>query len=264
MAAAEPGPAAARDPAEEAGPRAQPAQGTSNPAGTDRAAVPLSLVGTASPASQSMATGPRSSRLVIAVLLAAAVLLASTTTLLVAHQYANRTGFAASALLAVPAPEEAGGFPRNFPPSGNPGLNAAIAQFRRRFSAAMSPRPGAGYLDGFYREPGTVDLATGASGWMMYLGYNAPAGLGPARATVARLMASLLAGPGPAIPWQVPPGRPGGSALCGVTVIARTPVAVCGWATRRTAAAIISPTQDTTAGELAVLMARMRRNLQPA
>jgi hypothetical protein len=48
-----------------------------------------------------------------------------------------------------------------------------------------------------------------------------------------------------------------------VAIVGRTQVAMCGWATRYTIGALLSPTRDTSVTELAVLMSRMRPDLQP-
>ncbi len=162
--------------------------------------------------------------------------------------------------LAAPAPDEAGGLPLRSPVVGNQGTRRAIAEFRRRFGELTSHRLAA-YPIGLYSEPGRVDPVTNAPAWIMYLGFNAPAEQTSPMVTVGALLTTLA---GPAAhdrPWRVAPGPAGGAAKCVITVISRTQMAVCGWATGWTMGALMSPTRDTNVTELAYLMSRMRPDL---
>jgi hypothetical protein len=211
------------------------------------------------------ASRPISARKAVALLagmLVVAVALAGTTAFLAIRGFAaagNRPG--ATAPLIVPAPVRAANLPRHYKLTTDQSALLAIAQFMRRFGV-QSGRPPGTYAVALYGEPGRVDLTTGASGWIMYVGYNAPANLGSPAATITRLMTNL-AGPSPTASWQVPAGSPGGSARCMVTVVGPTKMSVCGWATDRTEAAFMSPLRDTSVTGLAALMQVMRINLQP-
>jgi len=121
----------------------------------------------------------------------------------------------------------------------------------------------ASYPAALYNEPGRIDLVTGSPAWLMYLGFNEHLSLPDPAATVSALMASVAGPHGNVRPWQVIPGPAGGIAKCVVAIVARTQVAICGWATSDTIGAVLSPTRDTTVSELAVLVSRMRPDLQP-
>ncbi len=162
--------------------------------------------------------------------------------------------------LAAPAPDEAGGLPLRSPVVGNQGTRRAIAEFRRRFGELTSHRLTA-YPIGLYSEPGRVDPVTNAPAWIMYLGFNPPTEQASPVVTVGALLTTLA---GPAAhdrPWRVAPGPAGGAAKCVITVISRTQMAVCGWATGWTMGALMSPTRDTNVTELAYLMSRIRPDL---
>lgn len=162
--------------------------------------------------------------------------------------------------LIVPAPPMAGGLPRHYWPEHNTTTLRLIADFKRRFSAISGSYPG--QPAGVYREPGTIDLATGEPGWVMYLGYNSASNLGPPTATVGRVMKVLIAGSALSVPWRSAPGPGGGSAECAIAQFGSTDVSLCAWATERTVGALMSPRADTTGNELAVLMPSMRVDLQ--
>ncbi len=196
----------------------------------------------------------------LAIMTLAAVVLIATTVALGLRAAHPQPGHPA-ARLAVPAPAAAAGLPRGYLPIRNRQAGAAIADFRQRFAGTLMPGSHARYPAALYREPGTADLVTGSPGWVMYLGYNAPASLGSPAATARRLIDALARSSG--LPWQVAAGRRGGAAWCVVTVIARTPMSVCTWATGQTAGAVMSPTRDTPADELAALLPQFRVNVQP-
>lgn len=164
--------------------------------------------------------------------------------------------------LIFPAPATAAGLPRHSPIVLNHGIKLAVGQFRRRFALLLNGST-APYPAELYNEPGRVDLATGAPGWVMYLGFNERSNLADPAAAVTRLMGSL-AGPSATVrPWQVAAGPAGGIAKCVVAIIGQTQVSVCGWATDNTIGALMSPTRDTNVSQLAVLMSLMRPDLQP-
>jgi hypothetical protein len=164
--------------------------------------------------------------------------------------------------LVYPAPGTAGGLPRHSAVVRNPATRLVIAQFRRRFSVVLGGSR-ADYPAALYNEPGKVDLTVGSPAWLMYLGFNSRTDRSDPAAAVTKLMASLAGPHGNVRPWQVPPGPAGGMARCVVAIVGRTQVAVCGWATGDTIGAVLSPTRDTSVSELAVLMSRMRPDLQP-
>jgi hypothetical protein len=162
--------------------------------------------------------------------------------------------------LIVPAPPVAGGLPRHYWPEHNTTTLRLTLEFKRRFSTisgSSSGQPAA-----VYREPGTIDLATGEPGWVMYLGYNSASNLGPPTATVERVMRVLIAGSPVSLPWRSAPGPGGGSAQCAIALFGSTDVSLCAWATERTVGALMSPRADTRGNELAVLMPSMRLDLQ--
>jgi hypothetical protein len=169
---------------------------------------------------------------------------------------------ASAGTLVWPPPATAGGLPLHSPVVSNQGTKRAIAQFRRRFAVLLNGST-AIYPAALYNEPGRVDLVTGGPAWVMYLGFNENPNLADSAATVTRLMASL-AGPSANVrPWMVTAGPAGGTAKCVVAIVGLTQVSVCGWATDGTIGALMSPTRDTTVSELAVLMSKMRPDLQP-
>jgi hypothetical protein len=160
------------------------------------------------------------------------------------------------------APPLAGGLPRHYPAERNPGTEIAIAQFRRRFAVVLNDAT-TPYTAGLYSQPGRVDVITGLPAWVMYFGVNVRTSAGDLPVSLSAMMASL-AGPGANDrAWQVNAGSDGGTAQCVVTVIARTQLSICGWATDGTRGALMSPTRDTSVRELAVLMTLMRPDLQP-
>jgi hypothetical protein len=169
--------------------------------------------------------------------------------------------------LLWPPPPTAGGLPLHSPVVGNKGTRRVIAQFRRRFEAALPGQaaayPAAAYPAALYNEPGRVDLTTNTPGWVMYAGFNEPRRLADPVAAVGTLMADLAGPSGNVRPWTVSAGPAGGTARCVVAIVGLTQVAVCGWATDTTIGAILSPTRDTSVTELAVLMGLMRPDLQP-
>jgi hypothetical protein len=166
----------------------------------------------------------------------------------------------ATSLLAVPAPGTADGLPRHVSHVRNDVTDHLVAEFTRRFDAIVGRYTNG--LAALYREPGTVDLATGQPGWVMYLGYNSPANLGVPRGTVQSVMADLIGSSAPGSSWAAAPGPRGGSARCAITRFGATTVSLCAWATERTVGALMSPTADTRGKELAALMPLMRLNLQ--
>jgi hypothetical protein len=206
-------------------------------------------------------TARRAGIILAGLALIAAALGAATAGLAIRGFTAARAGGTAAAALIMPAPERAAGLPRHYRLTTDQSVLLAIAQFRQRF-AVMRGGSRAAYPAALYGEPGRIDLVSGSAGWVMYLGYNAPASLGGPAATTARLMASLAGTPS-AQSWQVPVGIQGGNARCMIAVIGLMRMSVCSWATERTVAALMSPTRDTSATELAALMLTMGRDLQP-
>jgi hypothetical protein len=196
----------------------------------------------------------------------AAVALISTTAVLAVKAFSAApatpaaTG-ASSGLLATPAPAFAATLPRRYETPANQSILLAVAQFRQRFAVLVGGSP-APYPAALYGEPGRVNPVTGATGWVMYLGYNSRAGLGPPTVTTARLMAGLMGGATRPHPWAAAAGPLGGSALCSGAVIGLTPMSVCVWATGQTAGALMAPAAVTTGSELAALMLAMRPSLQ--
>jgi hypothetical protein len=168
---------------------------------------------------------------------------------------------AAGSPLAVPAPAVAGGLPRHYEPVQNTATIILIHDFVGRFDAISGSQ--VGQPSAVYREPGSLDPVTDQPGWVLYLGYNSSSDLGSPTAAVSRLMASLIQTSAPGSSWVADPGKRGGSARCAITLIDKTTVSVCAWATGRTYGALLSPTADTRGNELAVLMPLMRLNLQP-
>jgi hypothetical protein len=203
---------------------------------------------------------------VLAAMAVAATVLVAVTVRVAARGLAAATAppAVASGQLFMPAPAAAGGLPRRYRPLANPATLAAMNQFRRLFTGTIGAPAS---VAGLYAEPGRIDLATDAPGWVMYLGRNAPAGLRAPAALVNSVLAELTgpagAGqPGTGRSWPVAAGPGGGSARCGTGVIGGMPVAVCGWATGHVVAALMSPTRDTSVGQLAALLLAMRPTLQ--
>jgi hypothetical protein len=185
--------------------------------------------------------------------------------------------------LVIPAPRIAGGFPRRFGAISDPAVLAIVREFRQRFEATGTdlvagartapgpPAPGSATsardirtsrTSGLYGEPGHLDPATFRSSWVMYFGLDTTGLLGHPSVTIIRLMKGLL-GPGAKVgPWPVASGHRGGSANCTVAWLGQTSVSVCGWATDHTVGALVSPVRDTAVRELAVLMVKMRYDLQ--
>ena len=191
--------------------------------------------------------------------------------------------------LVIPAPRLAGGYPRRFGAITDPAELAIVSQFRQRFgvvsgglvadarkaagsgkaAGATASKNGpaaraitADSTSGLYGEPGHLDPATYHPSWVMYLGLDASGVLGRPSATIVRLMRGLL-GPYAVVgPWRVAPGHRGGSANCTVAWLGLTSVSVCGWATGHTIGALVSPVRDTSVGELAKMMIKMRFDLQ--
>ncbi len=164
--------------------------------------------------------------------------------------------------LIRPAPAVAGGLPRRYRTITNPSILQVIATARQRFAAllpgAAGPHPAA-----LYGEPGRADPVTGTTAWVLYLGYNLPA-RSPAQpaATAVRLLDGI-GGSSRLNSWRVDPGPGGGAARCAVAVLSRTQVALCGWATARATAILVTPTRDTSVSELAAFLVAMRADLQP-
>jgi hypothetical protein len=164
--------------------------------------------------------------------------------------------------LANPAPRVAGTLPLRDGPLPAGSVSSVVAAFKQRFAGMDLGVQGAASPSGLYGEPGHLDPATGHTAWIMYLGLGSPRELGPPGTTLSRLMAAILGPASPAAATPVRSGARGGSSACGVTVMAATKVAVCGWASARTVGALVSPLYDTTRGELAVLLVQMRYELQ--
>jgi hypothetical protein len=196
-----------------------------------------------------------------------------------ASSEAAAANFAGS--LVIPPPEVAAGLPRRVGAVAEPGAGAIVTVLRQRFGAAGAaliadarraaeaaasgapPRPvTAAWTSGLYGQPGHIDPLTGRPAWVMYLGLDASRALGLQADVIGRLMLRILGPYSKVGPWPVAAGHRGGTANCTVASLARTPVAVCGWASGHTIGALASPTRDTSVAELATLMARMRSDLQ--
>jgi hypothetical protein len=198
----------------------------------------------------------------LALLVVAGLVLTAVTVGLVNLGLATATGnFAAATPLVVPAPAVAGGLPRHYQPVTSTVTQGLFTEFVQRFTAISGSY--SGQPTGLYREPGTIDLATDDPGWVMYLGYNSATALRAPSATITQLMADLTGSSAPGSSWPVAPGPRGGSARCAIASFGGTMVSLCAWATGRTMGALMSPTSDTRGKELAVLMPRMRLDLQP-
>lgn len=224
-----------------------------------------------------------------------AVLLTWTTIAIATRGVAARqaAGKMTAGPLVIPAPRLAGNLPRRFGPITDPAAEAIVSQFRQRFGvvgagllasakhAAAQPGTGtagttgttgssgatrrqvtAAWTSGLYGEPGHIDPTTDRPAWVMYLGLDASAKLGIPSATITRLMTGILGPYAMVGPWRVMPGHRGGSANCTVAWLGQTEVDVCGWATDHTIGAVASPARDTSVGELATMMIKMRFDLQ--
>ena len=197
-----------------------------------------------------------------AMTLLALVLLGTTVTLAMHGFGANAVEDAAAPVgqLVQPAPAVAGGLPQHYAAEHNPVTHGVIAHFRQRFGVVFADPTAE--VAGLYSQPGRVDVVTGLPAWVMYLGVNISTSAGDLPAAVTGMMTSL---DGPAAhvrPWRVAGGPPGGVAECVVTVITKTQMSICGWATDSTIGALMTPTRDTTVRELEVLMTLMRPDLQ--
>src|ERR1022692_2749951 len=198
-----------------------------------------------------------------AMTLLALVLLGTTVTLAMHGFGADAVEEAAAPVgqLVQPAPAVAGGLPQHYAAEHNPVTQAVIAHFRQRFGVVFADPTAE--VAGLYSQPGRVDVVTGLPAWVMYLGVNVSTSPGDLPATVTGMMTSL---DGPAAhvqPWRVAAGPAGGIAECVVTVIAKSQMSICGWATDSAIGALASPTRDTSVRELEVLMSQMRPDLQP-
>ena len=163
--------------------------------------------------------------------------------------------------LVQPAPAVAGGLPQHYAAEHNPVTQAIIAHFRQRFGVVFADP--AAEVAGLYSQPGRVDVVTGLPAWVMYLGVNVSTSPGDLPAAVTGMMTSLDGPAAHVLPWRVAAGPAGGIAECVVTVIAKTQMSICGWATDSAIGALASPTRDTSIRELEVLMSQMRLDLQP-
>jgi hypothetical protein len=183
--------------------------------------------------------------------------------------------------LVMPAPRDAGGFPRRFGAITDPAAQSIVSDFRHRFGAvgaalvadarraadpvgtAQPARQISGaWTSALYGEPGHLDPSTYRPSWVMYVGMDATGALGRPADSLARLMTGLL-GPDAVIgPWRVTAGHRGGSANCTVASLGQTSVSVCGWATDRTLGALASPVRETSVTELAAMLTQMRYDLQ--
>lgn len=193
--------------------------------------------------------------------------------------------------LVIPAPGVAGGLPLRLGSISREGAGPIVAELRRRFGAvaagliADARRPAAAaahgssasqtsqagaaarpvtasWTSGLYGQPGHIDPVTGRFAWVMYLGLDATAKLGTPSDVVGRLMLVILGPDAKVSRLQVAAGQRGGSANCAIAWFARTKVSVCGWASDHTIGALASPARDTSVAELAMLMIKMRLDLQ--
>lgn len=179
--------------------------------------------------------------------------------------------------LVSPAPKHAGALPRRFGPISQEGAGPIVAELRQRFgaigagliadarraAAAATQRPvTAAPISALYAQPGHVDPVTTRPAWVMYLGLDATAKIGIPAEVVGRLMMGILGPTTQVGPWRVAPGHRGGSANCAPAWLARTEVSVCGWASDHAIGVFASPTRDTSVAELAMLMIKMRFDLQ--
>src|SRR5215813_1766979 len=220
----------------------------------------------------------------LALMLGAAAVLVWATVSLAARGIASGEAAArrVAGPLVIPAPKSVAGLPRRFGAIDEPGAAPIVTEFRQRFgsvgsglvfdtrAAADDGRvPGrtakditAAWTSGLYGQPGHLDPATTRPAWVMYIGMDATAKLGPPMVTVSRLMTGILGPYSNSAPWRVRAGHRGGAANCTVAWLAQTQVGVCGWASDHTIGAIASPIRATSVAELATLMVRMRYDLQ--
>lgn len=187
----------------------------------------------------------------------------------------------AAGSLVIPAPKAAAGLPRRFGAVSEPGAAPIITVLRHRFGAvgaalianarreahagASGEPPSsvtATWTSGLYGQPGHIDPVTYHPAWVMYLGLDASGTLGLRTDVIGRLLLGIHGPYARARPWPVAAGHRGGTASCTIARLARTRVAVCGWATGHTIGALASPARDTSVAELATLMAKMRFDLQ--
>ena len=172
--------------------------------------------------------------------------------------------FAAVGSRLIAAAERAGGAAAGSAAAGNgtagggaAGAGSAGAGSAGRKITAIMP-------SGLYGEPGHLDPVTNRPAWIVYVGLDATGRLGQPGATVSSLMMGILGKWSKVGPWPVPAGHRGGAANCAIAWLARTSVAVCGWATDRTMGVIASPVRDTDVRELGTLLLRIRYDLQKA
>jgi hypothetical protein len=239
--------------------------------------------------------------LLLAIMTIAAVLLTWATVSLARRGIASSEAVVKTSAgpLINPAPRIAGGLPRRFSSISQEGAGPIVAALRQRFGAvgagliadarmaeAAAGTQGAGssgssqagvaaaangatvrpvtaaWPSGLYAQPGHIDPVTGRAAWVMYLGLDATAKIGIPRDVIARLMMGILGRYSKVGPWPVAAGHRGGSANCTVAWLARTQVAVCGWASDHSIGVLASPTRNTNVAELAALMIKMRFDLQ--
>lgn len=166
--------------------------------------------------------------------------------------------------LIIPAPVTAGLLPRSYSRQSGASFRyfagvagAALQAAERRWQRSAGPEPITfQHAMAIYNEPGHLDPQTGLPSWVLYTGLNASSGAGPA-ASLAYFTSGFAAHS-----WKIGPGTGGGSAECLVARESGTGLGMCLWATGHTLAVVISPTRDTTLGELAELMQVMRPDLQ--
>lgn len=214
---------------------------------------------------------------VIALMTAAAALLTWATASLA--QGGIRASHAASAIsagrLVAPAPRSAGRLPLRVDATVDPADQAIITRLERRFSSVSSrlltaaPHDGtaagptvAVRPSGLYGEPGHLDPLTSRPSWIMYLGMQSSANLGQPSSTIGTLMMGILGKYSRIGPWPVASGHRGGQASCTDVWLANTEMSACGWASGRTIGILASPARETSVGELATLLIKMRYDLQ--
>lgn len=214
---------------------------------------------------------------VLAVMTAVAVLLTwATASLAQGGIAASRASSAISGgRLVAPAPRTAGGLPLRVGTTEDPADHAIISQLERRFAAVSSQLLAAATahgtaagsaapvrVSGLYGEPGHLDPLTSRPSWIIYLGAGSPARFGQPSVTIGALMMGILGKYSKIGPWPVAAGHRGGQANCTVVWLAGTEVSVCGWASDRTIGIVASPARQTSVGELATLLIKMRYGLQ--
>ena len=177
--------------------------------------------------------------------------------------------------LVAPAPRSAGGLPLRLYTNQDRADQLIITQLKQKFSAVSSrllavaarhggPAASAGVIrpSGLYGEPGHLDPLTSRPSWVMYLGLQSPASLGQPASTIGTLMMGILGKYSKIGPWPVAAGHRGGQGSCTVAWLGNTDVSVCGWASGRTVGIVASPARETSVGELATLLIKMRYGLQ--